>query len=205
MVFALTGLRAGQAQDSPARDDLTPAPPARKAAGLREWVDGGMFRFRVEAISGCGVAAGPANQLSSAGTPGGGAVAIDRPTPARPPAERLAVSVQIIAGADHIFVSPRDVTLESGGVILQSSDPKAPLAARCRPALAPQRLRARQSARGAVVFEVSPEFRARQAPMILAYRPTRWGGAGRLEVKLPGCLEACKDPAVDPAPGINHR
>jgi hypothetical protein len=84
------------------------------------------------------------------------------------------------------------VTLEADGVILQTIDPTIPLGPGCGPALRPRSLAARQSARGLVFFDVSPEFRASQSAMILAYRPTRWGGAGRLEVKLPGCLEACK-------------
>jgi hypothetical protein len=194
LVFTLAGLRPGQAQVTSARDDLTPAPAVRKTAGLREWADSGLLRFRVDAITSCGVVTGAGNQGGSGGTPDAGTAAIGRSTSPRPPAVRLGVSVQIIAGGDEIFVSPRDVTLESGGVILQSSDPNTPLGRGCVPALRAQRVGARKSARGLVLFDVSPEFRATAATMILAYRPTRWGGAGRLEVKLPGCLEACKQP-----------
>lgn len=106
---------------------------------------------------------------------------------------RVAFTVHVIAGAGEIFVSPRDVTLEAGGVILQTMVAPGPLGNRCGSVLTPRRLSARQSMKGLVVFEVSPEFKAGQTSLTLVYRPTRWGGAGRLEVKVPACLEACKD------------
>lgn len=170
MVLALSGPRLGRGQDVSTREDLTPEPAARRVAGLGEWVDGKTLRFRVDAISSCGVAAA-----------------------GRPARARVAFSVHIIAGAEEVFVSPRDVTLEAGGVILQTIDARAPLGNRCSNVLTARRLPARQSVKGLVIFEVSPEFKAGQASLTLAYRPTRWGGAGRLEVKVPTCLEACKE------------
>jgi hypothetical protein len=191
--FALTGVRSGRAQEPSTREDLPPPPVVRKAAGLKEWVDGGVLRFRVDAITGCGAGARAANERKPAPPPDAGTVELDRAIASRPPLARVAFSVRIIAGPGEVFVSPRDVTLEAGGVILQTTDPKISLGRGCGPTLTPRRLGARQTARGLLIFEVSPEFRASGAPMVLAYRPTRWGGAGRLEVKVPGCLEACKD------------
>ena len=171
VLLALSGPRPGRAQDATVRDDLTPSPAPRSAAVLGEWVEGKTLRFRVDAIRSCGVSS----------TAVGTALA------------RVAFTVQIIAGPGEIFVSPRDVTLEAGGVILQTVIAPGPLGNHCGNVLMPKRLPARQSMKGRVVFEVSPEFKAGKTDLILAYRPTRWGGAGRLEVKVPACLEACKE------------
>jgi hypothetical protein len=136
---------------------------------LGEWVEGKALRFRVTAIRDCGSAAAGRSALT-----------------------QVAFAVHVIAGAGEVFVSPRDITLEGGGVILQTIGARAPLVERCGKVLTAQRLPARQSVEGLVVFAVSPEFRS-GPDLTLAYRPTRWGGAGRLLVRVPRCLEACKE------------
>jgi hypothetical protein len=138
-----------------------------RPAALGEWVEGDSLRFKVEAVV--------------KASKGSGAPAL------------LAFVVRIVAGRGEIFISPRDISLEAGGVILQTKVSPEAVAAGGSPALTAQRLAAGHSLRGSVIFAVSPEFRASTAPMILAYRPTRWGGAGRLEVRIPNCLEACKE------------
>jgi hypothetical protein len=157
--------------------EQTPIPAPRGPAGLGEWIESGALRFRVDAVKSCGVV------RADGGSAGSMTV--------------LAFVLRFVAGSSDVFLSPRDVTLEAGGVILQAANPvpnrATRHATRCVPALTAKRLLPRQAARGAVMFAISPEFRAGQMPMILAYRPTRWGGAGRLEVKIPRCLEVCKD------------
>jgi hypothetical protein len=45
---------------------------------------------------------------------------------------------------------------------------------------------------GFALFEVPKRFRTKtDDPIVLSYKPTRWGGARRVEVPLPECLDAC--------------
>ena len=85
---------------------------------------------------------------------------------------------------DEVFVAPRDVKLESGGVILDSAIlGKAP--GGCGPLLTPKSLRAGKTADGVVVFDLPPGFNPEGRPMKITYQPTRWGGARRVEALLP--------------------
>ena len=181
----------GAADQATQAEELTPTPAARQPATLGQWIDGGLVRFRVDAITSCGPAGG--RHADAPARPGTGTPHAPGPTASRQPATLLAFSLRFVAGAGEVFVSPRDVTLESGGVILQTTPPTVSLVARCAPALTARRLPARQTARGTVLFEISPEFRAGQGSMELVYRPTRWGGAGRLSVRIPACLDNCKE------------
>jgi hypothetical protein len=196
VMLALAGDRRARAADRPAsaEDESPPAPAPRKPARLGEWIDSGALRFEVDAITSCGTTGASATRgPGSAPKPGAGPTQASPAIVGRPPSTLLAFWIRVVAGAGEVFVSPRDVTLEAGGVILQAAAVSAPLAQRCTPALTARRLPSRQHARGSVIFEISPEFRASPAPITLAYRPTRWGGAGRLEVAIPRCLEACKE------------
>jgi hypothetical protein len=106
----------------------------------------------------------------------------------------LAFEIRIVVGQREVFASPRDVTLESGGVILQSENHAAPVGKSCGPQWTPQRLSPRRTLRGVLLFAVPPDFGTSGKDPILAYRPTRWGGAGRLEVRVPACLDRCTAP-----------
>jgi hypothetical protein len=60
------------------------------------------------------------------------------------------------------------------------------------PLLLMKQMRPNQIARGFAVFDVPERFRKDGTdPFVLAYRPTRWGGAKRIELKIPSCLDAC--------------
>jgi hypothetical protein len=182
---ALPQLPAGNLADGQAQPQPPPRKPAqpgewRKPAQPGEWIDGGSFRFRVDEIVDCG----------------------DRSTPSH---RLLAFKLRIVAGAREIFVSPHDITLEASSVILQTEHSDLALAKRCEPRLTAQRLSSRKQVAASAIFAVSPEFAATAAPLLLlVYRPTRWGGAGRLEVQVPACLAHCahqQPAAVEPRPG----
>jgi len=104
--------------------------------------------------------------------------------PAAAGTSRVGVAVRVSSKIDELLVAPRDFKLETGGVILESAIlQKGPAA--CAPLLAPKSLRAGKTAEGVVVFDIPPGFNAEQKPVRLAYQPTRWGGARRVEAVLP--------------------
>jgi len=140
---------------APAQTEVVAADPA-PAAGA--WLDGNIYRFRVEQIRPC------------PSTLSGGA--------------RVAAVVRVDSKIDELLVAPRDFKLDAGGVILDSAIvQKAPAA--CGALLTPKSLRAGKSADGAVVFDLPPGFNADHQPVRLAYQPTRWGGARRVAAVLP--------------------
>jgi hypothetical protein len=105
----------------------------------------------------------------------------------------LGVAVRARAKSNEMFVTARDFSLEKGGVILQGRHVDPPRLPRCSPLLSPKELRANQSLRGFVLFEVPASFRRGDVPLVLAYHPTRWGGARRVEFRVPACLDTCPD------------
>lgn len=119
----------------------------------------------------------------------------------------IGFAIRARSKADKVFVTPRDFTLEKGGVILQARHVDPPRLPRCSPLLKHAQLRARQAARGYVLFEVPASFRGgpEAAPLLLAYKPTRWGGAKRVELSVPACLEACPAPPAAPRPAGRRR
>ena len=91
-----------------------------------------------------------------------------------------------------VFVSPRDLELRRGGVILTAKYINQPVLSGCEPLLPAKRLRAGEGAGGYALFEVPRSFRTKtEDPIVLSYRPTRWGGARRVEVPIRECLDAC--------------
>jgi hypothetical protein len=124
-----------------------------------EWLDGRIYRFRLEASRRCGPAANPDSL-------------------------RIGVVVRVESKMDELLVAARDVKLQSGGIILDSLViAKAP--AGCAPLLAPSSLRAKKATAGAVIFDVPPEIVSASQPVRVVYQPTRWGGAHRVEAALP--------------------
>ena len=148
-----------------------------------QWVDGGTYRFKVDGTRRCG----PIKMAGGAGQ--------NKPTDPRDPATLLGFLVRIEARRAGFFVSPHDLTLEAGGVVLEAllSPPEGSL--RCAPLLNYTRLGAGRVARGYVVFRVPSAFRASPPPITVVYRPTRWGGSGRAAIEVPRCLDVCSTPA----------
>jgi hypothetical protein len=131
------------------------SPPPSKGT----WLEGNIYRFRLDDVRTC-----------------------------RPPAvaggARIGVVVRVTSKVDEVLVAPRDVKLQSGGVILDSAImTKAPDG--CGPLLAPKSMRAGKTNDGVVVFDVPPEFNPDHRPVKVTYQPTRWGGAKRVEALLP--------------------
>jgi hypothetical protein len=140
---------------APAAPDADAGPPASKGT----WLEGNIYRFRLDDARQC-------------------------PPPAAGNAARIGARVRVTSKVDEVFVAPRDVKLESGGVILDSAIvTKAP--AGCGPLLAPTSLRAGKTADGVVVFDIPPGFNPERRPVKIMYQPTRWGGAKRVEAVLP--------------------
>ena len=137
-----------------AETDATSPPPSKGG-----WLEGNIYRFRLDDVRKC-------------------------PPPAVGGGARIGAVVRVASKIDEVFVAPRDVKLESGGVILDSAIlDKAP--AGCGPLLAPKSLRAGKTADGVVVFDLPPGFNPEGLPMKITYQPTRWGGARRVEALLP--------------------
>ncbi len=127
------------------------SPPASKGT----WLEGNIYRFRLDDVRKC-------------------------PPPAVAGGARIGAVVRVTSKVDEVFVAPRDVKLESGGVILDSAIvTKAPDG--CGPLLAPKSMRAGKTNDGVVVFDVPPEFNPEHRPVKITYQPTRWGGAKRVE------------------------
>ena len=137
-----------------ADSEATNPPPAKGS-----WLDGNIYRFRLDDVRRC-------------------------PPPAVGSGARIGAVVRVASKIDEVFVAPRDVKLESGGVILDSAIlDKAP--AGCGPLLAPKSLRAGKTTDGVVVIDLPPGFNPEGRPVKITYQPTRWGGARRVEALLP--------------------
>jgi len=59
--------------------------------------------------------------------------------------------------------------------------------------LAATSLRAQQSVGGFVLFEIPTAWTTERTSLVLAYRPTRWGGAQRIEARISSCFDTCAD------------
>jgi hypothetical protein len=148
---------------------VAPEPP-QAPASEGAWVEAGSYRIRLDELRRC------------AGS-----------TPVAPgPRGWVGALVEIGALTRDTFVSSRDLTIERGGVVVQAKYVDPPVMPGCLPMLPITQIRAGASARGFALFEVPASFREPGAvPVVLAYRPTRWGGARRTEIKLPDCFDAC--------------
>jgi hypothetical protein len=154
---------------------LVIAAPVRAGDGPPgEQIDTGQYQLRFEEIRTCAPPAAPA-------------------VPGKPATQRIWVgaAIQARARVNELYVTARDFSLERGGVIVQARHVDPPALARCQPLLPAKQLSLRQSARGFVLFELPPSFRTGSEPLVLAYRPTRWGGGARVEFRIQPCLDSC--------------
>jgi hypothetical protein len=140
-------------------------------AGLGAWIESAAYKFKVSGVTPCAIPA-PARSASNDGA--AESVPVDRP-------QRIGVTVHVAAKFDEFFVSDRDVTIEKDGVIIQPEVHPTPSAG-CSPLLEPKALRHDQLASGVVVFQVEDEAFVRSST--IAYQPTRWGGAPRVQVPV---------------------
>ena len=148
---------------------VTPA-AARKVkshGALGDLLEGDVYFFTAESVKPCGEPATP-----SAGSGG--------------EQSRVVVGAKVkIKAKSRLTVSPRELSLHSGGVTLNASmDLKRELKG-CTPLLKVGWLKKDETIEGFVLFDVpTPEPKNLQ----LRYLPTRWGGASAIGVKLPECV-----------------
>jgi hypothetical protein len=175
----------------PADGDRTVAnsePSGDAIVGKGRWAENHLYRFRLERVAACDSA-----------SPGPGPA--QRPVPSGASQFRGETSwvgaFFSVEAKQRFLVSPRDLELHRGGVILNSAPANQRRHAGCEPRLPVKALRAGESLRGFALFEVPKRFRARtDDPIVFSYRPTRWGGARKVEVPIGECFDACKEPPV---------
>jgi len=164
------GVRPGSDDPAPAgaRLEPPPVPPG-------EWSENKLFKFRLDHITACG---GEDVTPTKAG--------------AKAASSWVGAYFTVHAKEPEVFVTPRDLELRRGGVILNAKYVNPPRLPGCEPLLVPKRLRPGETIAGFGVFEVPGSFRATtDDPIVLSYRPTRWGGARRADVPIRECLDAC--------------
>ena len=153
-----------------------------------EWSENRMYKFRLERVAACGGAEQALGPAQPAAAGGGGQL--------RGESSWVGALFSVQAKEPSVFVTPRDLELRRGGVILSAKHINQPVLSACQPLLPAIRLRAGATARGFALFEVPKSFRTRtEDPIVLSYRPTRWGGARRVEVPIRECLDACPETA----------
>jgi hypothetical protein len=135
------------------------------------WIEAAKYGLRVDDVKSCGVGARP----TTAGR------------------VWVGVSTRLKTKEGALFVSARDFSLERGGVIIGARHVDAPVLPRCLPVLAATSLRAQQSVGGFVLFEIPTAWTTERTSLVLAYRPTRWGGAQRIEARISSCFDTCAD------------
>ena len=94
---------------------------------------------------------------------------------------RVAAKVGVFSKYDDFFLSAQDVTLEKDGVVI-NAERNVKTSAECAPLLVQKRMKHDEIAVGFVVFQVPDENFVRGS--LVAFRPTRWGGAPRTEIKV---------------------
>lgn len=145
------------------------APPslvAGPAARSADWTTTPLFDVRFEAMRSC----------SSEAVPGAPAPAASRVW--------MAANVQFRSKVRGLFVTPRDFSLESGGIVVSARHVKPPALPGCSPVLPQKSLGPKQTARGFVVFEVPQRLLTPESSLVLVYQPTRWGGSRRIELPV---------------------
>jgi hypothetical protein len=141
-------------------------------AGIGDWTDTMMYKFRLQEVKRCEAAALAADAQA-------GPIL-------------LGVKMQVSAKIDQIMASARDVTLEGGGVVFRSSL-TIPAGSKCMPPLGPKQLRHNETATGFAAFELPADTNLRV--LTIAFQPTRWGGAPRVQIALPDSTRPGNPPA----------
>lgn len=167
---------------APSESEPSPPPTFKTVGEMGETLEGQVHRFKLLAVHPCG----------------------PRPEkPVVPPkegeysTERIAVGAEVeIQAKGRLFISPRDVTLRSGGIFFYANLDLERRLEGCTPVLQRDWLDQDQSVRGFVLFDLPIR---KLEGFELAYRPTRWGGAIPLRVPLRGCV-TCRDDPPQTAP-----
>jgi hypothetical protein len=158
---------APPAAASPPDAGAKPAPAAEQPFSGQDqrvgnFIETSAYKFRVDAVVRC---ADPAPTET---------VPEDRKV-------RVAAKVGVFSKYDELFVSAQDVTLEKDGVVI-NSERKLKTSTECAPLLEQKRLKHDETLTGFVVFQVPNDAFVKDS--IVAFKPTRWGGAPRTEIKV---------------------
>jgi len=153
-------------------DKSSPQGPAPSA--MKDWADTLMYRVKVDSLAAC------RPKRSTEPIADGD-----------PPRELVGAFVHVGSKVGEFAVNPRDFVLQRGGNVVQANLPAKDAVPGCGPALAMTRLMPLKQTQGYVVFAVPPSFKEAKEPVLLGFRPTRWGGAPRTDVALPDCLASC--------------
>ena len=164
--------RAGDARNPPEPSPSALASMARAPANetpfmgqelkVGKYIETSAYKFRVDGVVRC------------ADPPPTETVPEDRKV-------RVAAKVGVFSRYDEFLVSAQDVMLEKDGVVI-NSERKPKTSTECAPLLEQKRLNHDESLDGFVVFQVPDEAFVRNS--IVAFKPTRWGGAPRTEIKI---------------------
>ena len=163
---------------SPEKNTI-PANAQKPNAGLGDWLESDLYFFKMRSTVPCGK---ERSQKATTADPG------SAPEGSKQTPTLLGVEIEIKAKLP-MSIHPRDVTLHDGGVIYYADLDLKRRFQGCTPRLKLQSLKRDGVAKGYVVFEVPPP---EPKQLHLSYRPTRWGGAGRVYLSLPECV-ACAD------------
>ena len=151
-----------------------------------DWTENKQYKFRLERVASCG---SPAATLGPAQP-----TAASTSSAFKGETTWVGALFSVQAKDKSVFVSPRDLELRRGGVILNARHINQPLLPGCKPLLPAKQLRVGEDVSGFALFEVPKSFRTTtDDPIVLSYKPTRWGGARRVEVPIRECLDACAE------------
>jgi hypothetical protein len=171
---------------TPASDESEASSPTGgdRIVAAGEWTENKQYKFRLERIEACGPITPDVGPPRPENRGGAGAP--------RGATSWVGAYFSVRAKDKSVFVSPRDLELRRGGVILTAKHINQPLLQGCQPLLPATRLRGGEAVAGFALFEVPASLRkTTEDPLVLSYRPTRWGGARTVEVPIPECFDAC--------------
>jgi hypothetical protein len=201
----VTALAPPSAKPAPAPTPVAAVPPAEDhgpdgsaandndmVVATGEWSEAKQYKFRLERVASCGAPAatlGPAQPTAPSAT-----------SAFKGETTWVGALFSVQSKDKTLFVSPRDLELRRGGVILNARHINQPLLPGCKPLLPAKPLRAGEDVSGFALFEVPKSFRTTtEDPIVLSYKPTRWGGARRVEVPIRECLDACPESSASRA------
>ena len=164
----------------PRVEETTEPPDAGQAVSAEGWVETQSYKVKLDEIVRC----------AEGGDAG-----------ARP---RIGVSVRVTS-RHELFVASRDFALKRGGILVDPERFDVKVTAKCSPLLPQKEIQPGQVARGFVVFDLPPSFQAGRGEIALVYHPTRWGGAPRVSIPVPACLDACPPAAAASRPSRKAR
>ena len=195
---SVTAAPASSAKPTAESSAAVPSPTAQGSGGPEsteaapktigrtgEVLTGDVYAFKAISVQPCGGSARkPVGQPARSAAPANEPVAPQASASAPSHNESVVIGALVeITAKGRLSISPRDMQLASGGIIFYGSiDDKRRLPG-CTPLLKRSMIQNDGVAKGYVLFDVPlPEPRSLE----LTYRPTRWGGATPVRVRIRG-------------------